>query len=315
MKRYLVTALLIGYGIVVPAHSQDKEIHDISDKLSAGLLASGKKNVAVVDFTDLQGCVTELGRFMAEEFSASLAEEGKGFEVVDRTNLNVILKENHLAERGVIDPSAVRKIGQIAGVDALISGTLTPLGDTVHVVVKVLDSTDARVIVATRGDIARTKGMDELLAKGVTNCAGLATSLGNQGPSQTSAGMAPAQSPGEVSSLQWGDMVITIDTCRHSSDQIRCLGTIVNKGKEREYTSIDGNSSIIDNFGNQSSGFRQINIGSGSDFAYLDPDLPLRFSIQSSGFADDATSVSISISVRVDNNYVTHVLRHIPLQK
>jgi len=44
----------------------------------------GKKKIAVVDFTDLDGSVTELGRFLAEEFSTAFAGTGKGFTVVDR---------------------------------------------------------------------------------------------------------------------------------------------------------------------------------------------------------------------------------------
>ena len=33
----------------------------------------------MVDFTDLDGSVTELGRFLAEEFSTAIADTGKGF--------------------------------------------------------------------------------------------------------------------------------------------------------------------------------------------------------------------------------------------
>lgn len=41
--------------------------------------------------------MTELGRFIAEEFSVVLASAGKGFIVVDRTHLKKILVEHKLS--------------------------------------------------------------------------------------------------------------------------------------------------------------------------------------------------------------------------
>jgi len=64
----------------------------------AGKIAdAGKKTIAVADFTDLQGNVTELGRFLAEEFSVALAGAGTRFEVVDRIHLKSIIMEHKLS--------------------------------------------------------------------------------------------------------------------------------------------------------------------------------------------------------------------------
>jgi hypothetical protein len=70
--------------------------------LSSAITKSGKKTVAVVDFTDLQGRVTEFGRFLAEEFSVALSADQSGFKVIDRTNLKTILQEHKLASTGVL---------------------------------------------------------------------------------------------------------------------------------------------------------------------------------------------------------------------
>jgi TolB-like protein len=145
----------------------EKEIKNISSLLSENILKTGKKTVAVVDFTDLQGNVTELGRFLAEELSVALSEAGKGFEVVDRTHLKSLLKEHQLAQTGLIDPKTARKLGEIAGVQGLITGTITPFGDSIRVAVKVLDTETAKVIAGSRADIAKTKAIEELLAKGI----------------------------------------------------------------------------------------------------------------------------------------------------
>ncbi|MFH1673208.1 MAG: FlgO family outer membrane protein [Pseudomonadota bacterium] len=149
------------------AIAYEKEINAIASTLADNISTSGKKSIAVVDFTDLQGNVTELGRFLSEEFSVALSESGKRFEVVDRSQLNSILKEQQFTLSGLVDPKTVQKIGAIAGVQCLVTGTLTPFGDSIRLSVKVLDTSTARVIGGSRGDIAKTKAIEELLARGV----------------------------------------------------------------------------------------------------------------------------------------------------
>jgi TolB-like protein len=162
---FLILVFLLSSFSISDAY--EKEIKALSSALAESIVTSGKRSIAVVDFTDLQGNVTELGRFLAEEFSASLSESGKGFEVVDRTHLKSLLKEHQLSLTGLIDPKTARKLGEIAGVQGLITGTLTPFGDSIRLAVKVLDTSTAKVIGASRGDIAKTKAIEELLARGI----------------------------------------------------------------------------------------------------------------------------------------------------
>jgi len=121
----------------------------------------------VADFTDLQGNVTELGRFLAEEFSVCLAGSDARFEVVDRIHLKSIITEHKLSATGMIDPSTARKLGKIAGVEALITGTVTPFGDNVRLTVKILDTETAKIIGASTANLAKTKAIEELLARGI----------------------------------------------------------------------------------------------------------------------------------------------------
>ena len=145
----------------------EKEIVSLSISMAEKISAAGKKTIAVVDFTDLQGNVTELGRFLPEEFSTALVNTGKGFVVIDRIHLKSILKEHKLSASGIIDPTTARKLGKIAGVQALITGTVTPFGDNVRVTVKILDTETAKIIGASTANIAKTKAIEELLARGI----------------------------------------------------------------------------------------------------------------------------------------------------
>src|SRR5438874_2579733 len=116
--------------------AQDKDIKTLAMALANNLSKSSKKTVAVVDFNDLQGNATELGRYFAEQVSVALAMTDEAIEVVDRTHLKALLQEHKLNSSGIIDPITARKLGQLAGVEVLVTGTLTPFGDSVQLAVK-----------------------------------------------------------------------------------------------------------------------------------------------------------------------------------
>ncbi|CAK8718066.1 hypothetical protein KKHLCK_07230 [Candidatus Electrothrix laxa] len=162
------TAVVLSLMLAASSFAYEKEINALSAAMAEKIVRADRTSVAVVDFTDLEGNVTQLGRFIAEEFSTALAGAGKGFKVVDRTHLNSIVKENKLSVTGLIDPETARKLGQIIGVQALITGTLTPFGDTVRVAVKVLDTATAEIIDAIRGNIAKTEAVNTLLTTSLT---------------------------------------------------------------------------------------------------------------------------------------------------
>lgn len=227
----------------------EKEIKSISTVMAENIANSGKKMIAVVDFTDLQGNVTELGRFLAEEFSVALAGSGKGFEVVDRTHLKSIITEHKLSSTGIIDPQTARKLGQIAGVEALITGTITPFGDSVRISVKILDTATAKIIGASTGDVAKTKAIEELLARGIESGQPF-----SQQPS-TSSYMPSATSQ---KSKKIGDLMITVKRITVSKGQVVVALDFLNQSDKEMKLKIhydvnlrDEKGNIFDNRGNR----------------------------------------------------------------
>jgi len=209
--------------------AQDKEIRSVADTLAEALVKHGKKDAAVVDFTDLRGNVTELGRHLAEQLSVALATNDKGIDVVDRMHLRSIMQENKLGTSGLIDPSTVRKLGQIAGVGVLVTGSLTPFGDSVELTVKALDSATARIVGASTIDIPRTKAIQDLLDRDIGS-ASVADAGGGQesatSPSRGGAGV-------ERLSRESEEIVFTLNECRLSGETVRCDIEIANKGRDR----------------------------------------------------------------------------------
>jgi len=167
MKKiyFFLLLLIVFFPLVTLAGSYEEEIKKLSLTISKNIETTNKNTIAVVDFTDLQGNITELGRFIAEELSANLVSVKKKFKVIDRLHLKTIIAEHKLSTSWFLDPRAIEKFGKISGVDAIITGTVTPFGDSVRVSVKVITTDTAEVITAATGNIAKTKAIEELLVR------------------------------------------------------------------------------------------------------------------------------------------------------
>lgn len=221
----------------------DKEIDQLSGNLAEKIAAAGKKKIAVVDFTDLDGSVTELVRFLAEEFSTALAGTGKGFTVVDRIHLKTLLKEHNLSSTGLIDQNTIRQLGKIAGVDALVTGSLTPLGESVRINVKVLDIETAAVIEANRGNIAMTDAIKDLMGKGIISPTSPASGNISTPISRTRVET--------VQKIEEQNFVFEAIDCKVSGKNVTFSLLITNKDKDGELYIIFENTSLFDDFGNE----------------------------------------------------------------
>ena len=94
---FILILFILFFPLVVSAGTYEEELQGLSLKIAKNIERSGKRTVAVVDFTDFQGNVTELGRFIAEELSANLVSLKKGFRVIDRLHLKSIIAEHKLS--------------------------------------------------------------------------------------------------------------------------------------------------------------------------------------------------------------------------
>ena len=165
----MILATLLVMGIYSPlSFAYEREIENISSLMLNSIAKSGKKAIAVVDFTDLQGNVNELGRFLAEELSGTMANAAQGMDIIDRNHLKSIMAEHKLSMSGLLDPNTVKKVGQISGAEVLVTGTITPFGDSIRVACKAIDTGTARVIGSAKSDIAKTVTMAELLTMAVS---------------------------------------------------------------------------------------------------------------------------------------------------
>ena len=160
----LISTLGLALLLVEPARAQNfgSALGSAADEIASAVEHAGKKRVAVIDFDQIEGHVTALGRFLAEEISADLAERPRPFAVIDRANLQSILKEHALSMSGLVNPENAKKLGQIAGVDALVLGTYTDFGESYRLSLKAIATDTAEMVASARTNVPKTNALVRL---------------------------------------------------------------------------------------------------------------------------------------------------------
>ena len=176
MKRsYFVSLLLLlflafGFKAALAASNLEEGVNELASQISKNMSAFQKKKIAIVEFVDLKGDVTAFGQFLAEELITKTFTVGAGrFEVVERSLLNKVVSEQKLSLTGVIDPDSARQVGKILGVDAIVTGSVTDLGNSVKVNARMIDTETAKVFAAASTDIPKVDMVTKLMQQKVSS--------------------------------------------------------------------------------------------------------------------------------------------------
>ena len=121
----------------------------------------------MLDFTDLQGSSSELGRYIAEQLSVDLVMGKHDFAVLDRANLKSILAEHKLTAEGLVNPDNAKKLGEFAGVDALIVGNIIPINSNIDLTVKIITTDTAEIVGAAKGRFKSDATVQQFLANSI----------------------------------------------------------------------------------------------------------------------------------------------------
>lgn len=114
MKKFL--AIVVFFFLVVfcfQAMSQD--------------LSALKKRIAIINFEDRSGYGHNIGRGVADMLVTSMVESDK-FIVIERAELDELLKEQSLGQTGLVTPQSAAKVGQLLGLQRIITGSITEFG-------------------------------------------------------------------------------------------------------------------------------------------------------------------------------------------
>lgn len=229
--------IMLAFTTVHAQGGLDQRVSELSQQIANKMSAKQKTTIAVVEFTDLQGNVTDLGRFLAEELVTRLGDLEK-FKVIERQLLTKIIAEQKLSLTGVVDPASAKQLGKILGVDAIVSGTVTNLAQSVRV--------NARLISTETGEVFATAAADIFKDESVTGL--LAGQSVNKKESSQSSPAVKSQSKVNVR-----DFIVDLKACRMLATSLVCSLTITNDSSSDRWVEVfagsDNRNRLVDEFG------------------------------------------------------------------
>ena len=187
MGMILVCGLVLSSGAF--GKTAEEETPALIQALTKQLIAKQRVKVAALDFTDIQGRPNELGRFLAEQLAVDMVTV-EGITVIDRANINSIMAEHQLTAEGLVKPENAKKLGQFAGVDAILTGNLAVMDNMIVLTVKGISTETAEVVAAGRMKFDRTKDNQQLLSRAVSGSTASSSGTAPQASSSTAGAIA-----------------------------------------------------------------------------------------------------------------------------
>lgn len=163
----LITSVLLFFTFFANSNGQSlalREIERIANDFKERLenIEGKSYNVVISDFTDGKLAPTELGRFLAEEISYHLSSLNKNnFQVLDRSKLEVLLREQGLIRDDLIDPLETVKLGKLKGMSHLIYGTIIDSREQYTVYIKLVEIETLASLISVRGYISKTPSLPD----------------------------------------------------------------------------------------------------------------------------------------------------------
>ena len=109
--------------------------------------------VAVLPFQDRSKEVAGQGKIVADILFANLATD-PAILLVDREDLDTVLKEQEMNISGIVNPAQAVQVGQIIGAKVLVTGSVVRADKTVYLVAKIIGTETTRVIgVSVKGTV------------------------------------------------------------------------------------------------------------------------------------------------------------------
>jgi len=146
----------------IPDNSLDSQLANLTNQIVESLSQESKSKIAVIEFSDLNGNITEFGMYLSEELITRLFLTRK-FDVIERQLLNQVISEQKLGMTGLIDDESAIAIGKLLGVDAIVSGTITDLGKSLKVNARLIATETGSVFAVAATEIFKDEKVKTLI--------------------------------------------------------------------------------------------------------------------------------------------------------
>jgi len=318
--RTIVFLLLLA---VAPASAAD--LREGIEQLAAGLAKSvpdGRPiRVAVADVPNLQNVTCELGRYIAERLTTRLSAQAGKFQVIERRRLSQVLGELRFSMSDLVDARKAKQLGQMLGIEGLVTGSLSDLGNVVEVDARIVEIESNRMLPGVANAISKDQTVRDLLERGCV--VAVVRSESEEAPQAQPVTTGPEASAvfATEGGLRFDARACEIGNSGFAGPALICTIGVTNMGARDRSVKLYGSnwkpgSWVLDGHGNRyNTSFMEGNRVSGNFAADLAPNVPSNVTFV--GIVGEkqvrATHATIIISFEGATRLI--VLRNVPITK
>jgi len=139
--------------------------------------------LAVTNFPDLQGVTADLGRYVAERLTTRLSTHSQRIRVVERRRLGQVLGELRFGMSDLVDPTKAKQLGRLLGVEAIVVGTVSDLGNVVEIDARIIEIETSNILPGVTASITKDETVRQMIERGRVMPPSSATSAPSSGVS------------------------------------------------------------------------------------------------------------------------------------
>lgn len=253
--------------VAMPTEAQGPRVlGDAVRELGKGVATKAKegqkKRIAVLPFKELDGRSTVLGTLVSEKLVTALFDAG-GLEIVERTTLDKVIEQIRFDRTGFIDQESAKKVGTLAGADAIVTGTIADLATYLDVNCRLIDARTGGVFAAAGVEITKDDNVKKALEKDLAGPGGGEKVADAQG--KTDARDESWREKRAVAKvLREQDFVFELRGCAVTGSKVVCDLLVTNEGADRNLSFWCFKSRLFDGEGNETRCI-EVAIGSSRD--------------------------------------------------
>lgn len=193
------------------AGSIEEALNEVATSIIGSLPEDAAPTLAISTFTHSGNTCSDLSNYASEIMLPTVQSVGGStLRIYARSQLSAIFRELQLVYDGTISPGAAQQIGQISGVEAILTATITPFGEQMMVIATLIATSDGGVLGSASASFPITGTVEGLTSNQSAAACGFTGSA--NAPSATAAASDSATSPpSETSGPSLGTTTFTSD--------------------------------------------------------------------------------------------------------
>ena len=165
----LLAGAVLAAALVIPTQASSsvaEGINQLAAQIVARSVAADRKTIAIASFPHVDDTCSELSNFLVDELVLSFfSMPDNQLSIIERSQLDRIFSELELSLSGAVDVNTTQELGRVHGVQTLLVGTLSNIGDNLRVNARLIDTETAQVYSAAAVNIPRTSTFEDLMKR------------------------------------------------------------------------------------------------------------------------------------------------------